>query len=181
MPLFTFAYNSTIHEATKHSPHYLIFGKELKGSIDLVFGTHHSEQWPNPSNYAQALVEKLANAHQIVRETLKRSAEVRIEKHDFHVKPQDFQIGDLVDYFYPRKRPGLNPKWMSCWDGPFHIISREGRINFRIKHTLRNFTILANIHKLKRAKGWQQPQKTPPQPLKAPVNPVRPNPLDRAL
>lgn len=67
----------------------------------------------------QALCEKLENAYRMVRVNLGKAAQSRKEKHDFFIKPHSFQVGDLVYYYYPRRRPGLKVKWMSF--GMVHI------------------------------------------------------------
>lgn len=59
------------------------------------------------------------------------------------------------------------------------IIRIHSRIGICIKHTLCNFIVLTNIHKLKKAKAWEQPLENLSTATKGPSKPCPSSSLKR--
>lgn len=128
VPLVAFAYNSTEHEATKMTPHSLVYGFELLAPVDVIYGCAPGESYESTSEYALVLCERMREAYALVREYCRAATRRRKMKHDFDGHFPKFEEGDAVWYFYPRRFNGLNQKWRLLWDGPYSVIEWIGGI-----------------------------------------------------
>lgn len=80
-------------------------------AVDIIYGCAPGERYGGPSEYAQALCERMREAYAQVRECSQASALRRKLKHDFDGNFPKFQVGSLVWYYYTQKFSGLNQKW----------------------------------------------------------------------
>ena len=89
------AYNTSVHASTGYTPFFLMFGRQARLPIDLMYATgSHSEV---PANeYAATLKQGLEDAYQLVRNKLAVSHERRKEHYDQKVHGKPYHEGDLV-------------------------------------------------------------------------------------
>ena len=70
------SYRSSVHEATKVSPSYMMLGREITLPIDLMFGEVQQEKPIQfKSEYAFRLAEQMRVVHEYARENLKITAD----------------------------------------------------------------------------------------------------------
>jgi hypothetical protein len=111
------------------------FGREPKLPTDLKWGLRtYSRPADTYHDYVDQTIDQQVKDFQLARETLGRAAEGRKQYYDARVRPvPDFDVGDQVFYWCPRKLRGLCPKWQCLWSGPFTIIRVIDRYNYVIR------------------------------------------------
>ena len=70
LPELLMAYRASVHDTTKFTPFHLMFGREIRLPIDMMFG-----KTPDPvqehTEYARELRARLENAYRLVKEHTK--------------------------------------------------------------------------------------------------------------
>jgi transposase InsO family protein len=165
VPLVMAAYRATPHDTTGYSPNKVIFGRENRMPLDLMFPPPPGDPVEQlPDDYVRALEERLRAAYEAVRQNTGAAAARRKDSYDVGIgKKVDLQQGDYVWYFYPRRRVGLSPKWQSWYTGPYRIISLIDSHCVKIQKTRRSKPLIVHRDKLKlyygdTPAGWSSPE-----------------------
>ena len=135
VPYVSYAYNIATHSATTYSPFFLMFGREAKTNLNNLLEIPEDEGQATPESYAKDVTKKLAEAYDIVCEELNCKFDRAKQRYDARVKPVQFKVGQFVWYYCPRRRPGLNPKWMNRNTGPHLIVRQNNLVNYTLKFT----------------------------------------------
>lgn len=91
-----FCYNTTPHQGTGESPHYLMFGQEPRLPVDFLLGTVPEPMAGSVHSWVVEHRRRLQVAFEGARERLKTAAGRRKERHDLNVHDQPFTEGQLV-------------------------------------------------------------------------------------
>jgi len=126
-PLAAAAYRASIHESTGYSPYLVMFGRENRMPIDILWESPSDEEEDliSVDEYVEQQRTVMQSVCSQVRARLGVTAQRRKDYYDIKVKPEKFHVGMWVWYFYPRRRVGLSPKWQKFYTGPYlvtHVI-----------------------------------------------------------
>jgi len=146
------AYRASPHETTGYTPNFLMYGRETRAPLDLVYGRPPASDNRSStySSYTQDLAERMETAYRIVREQLKTAAERRKHKYDMRVRPAVFAPGDLVWYYTPRRYQRRSPKWQRMYTGPYRIVDQCGMVNYRLQKSPATRPFTVHVDKLRR-------------------------------
>lgn len=133
LPFVAAAYRASVHECTGFSPNFLVFGRENKMPLDLVYGSPPEQDPVETVEYVRTMREMLEDAYALVRRNLGVAAERRKRRYDIGVRTKEFKVGDEVWVFVPRKRRGKYPKWERFYQGPYVVLEKTGPLNYRVQ------------------------------------------------
>ena len=123
----TFAYRSTPHSVTQHTPAYLMFGREVNSPLDMKPPTRlYSE------DYIKVMQNERQQAYATVKDLVAKEQKRQKDRHDENIKEVDIQIGDKVwirDFIIKK---GTSKKFHQPWKGPFEVAKVLGRNNAEI-------------------------------------------------
>ena len=155
LPYALAAYRATVHESTNFSPNYLLYGHEIRAPVDLMLGrpTEDEGQRPLYHEFVEDVSRKMETSYRLVRENLRKAAETRKKRYDLRVKRKEFQQGDWVFYYSPRKFIGRSPKWTKMYSGPFLVIAVHGPVNYELQRGPRAKPFMAHVDKMRHFYG----------------------------
>ena len=110
LPYVMAAYRASRHEATGFSPNLLVFGREVRAPIDLVFGSPDDSPPTNRAEFVERQESLYREAYSLMQRYLGEQAQRRKKGYDMRVRPAFFTVGTWVWYYSPRRYVGRSPK-----------------------------------------------------------------------
>ncbi|KAK2922219.1 hypothetical protein Q8A73_001704 [Channa argus] len=161
LPLVLWAYRTAVQESSQCTPATLMFGRELRTPVDLVFGPPpEPEITGGPElDYLRRLKERLSVVHQLARESQGDAGARQKRAYDGRCHGHPFSVGDNVLVYCPVRKRGLSPKLTSHWQGPGEILDRISEVVYRVRMPGRGRRVVLHRDRL------------------APSNPLAPNPV----
>ena len=119
LPQCLFAYRAGIHSSTRHTPHFMTTGREMRLPIELsatsqVIGLTSFE-------YIIQLRERLVKAHQLAREHLRTTARHQKAYYDKSAFGLPLAPGDRVWLRVEQSTKGVPAKFIKQWVGPYLV------------------------------------------------------------
>uniref|UniRef100_A0A3B3Q5I1 Gypsy retrotransposon integrase-like protein 1 n=1 Tax=Paramormyrops kingsleyae TaxID=1676925 RepID=A0A3B3Q5I1_9TELE len=96
LPQLVFSYNTTIHQSTGESPHFLMFGQEPQLPVDFLLGRVQEPEGGRVSEWVQEHQRRMDVAFQGARERMKIAAARRKDRHDQRALVDHLEVGQLV-------------------------------------------------------------------------------------
>ncbi|KAL3987009.1 ubiquitin carboxyl-terminal hydrolase 12/46 [Sarotherodon galilaeus] len=90
------AYNCTRSDVTGYSPYELMFGRQPRLPIDLVFGLPVDNNQPTHSQYVQNLKSNLEKSYKIAIGNTEKLMGRNKSRFDQHITPSELDVGDRV-------------------------------------------------------------------------------------
>ncbi|CAI5692683.1 unnamed protein product [Oreochromis niloticus] len=135
LPLVLWSYRTAVQESSQCTPAALMFGRELRTPVDLVFGSP-----PEPEivggpemDYYRRLRERLQVVHDYTRQA-QASAGVRQKRaYNTRCRAGAFVPGDKVWVYCPVRKRGVSPKLCSHWQGPAEVVEQLTEVVYRVR------------------------------------------------
>ena len=165
LPTAMLAYRTSIHETTKATPFSLMFGREARLSVDVVYGSPPDETYESPSEFALKLRDRLADAYKLVRNnTDVEQKRQKLLLYDRRTQVSPYTVGDQVWLHSPAVRRGKSRKLHRPWQGPYEIIKVLSDVIYRIRSANnKRKRLVVHSDRLKHYKGRsEKEQSTPP-------------------
>ena len=118
------AYRSAPYTSTGYSPNFLMFGRENRAPLDLLYGgpEEESKAETNLERFAEDKVNLMKRSYQLARQNLNKNGLRMKRYYDMRVKPQLFQKGIWAWFYNPRRYIRRSPKWQRNYTGPFLVV-----------------------------------------------------------
>ena len=148
LPYILLAYRSTVHDSVNFTPNFLMFGREVRVPVDIMYGDRQSASGvPTcPIEYVEWVRNVMQNSYKIARENLEKSAIRQKRGYDVNTKTRSFKRGDWVWVFYP---PSDKDKFGRGWKGPYLVVSRLGEVNYRVQKDETSQPITVHVDHIK--------------------------------
>ena len=126
------AYNTSVNQTTGYSPFYLMFGRQVRMPIDLMYGCPDTHTVTVPQ-YVADLCASRRKAYENVMECMESKLDRQKEYYDQRVHGEPYNKGDLVWLHNPAVR-SRSRKLHCPWTGLYRIVSRLSDAVCRIQH-----------------------------------------------
>ena len=143
IPAVLFAYRSTVQESTGCLPFELVFGRKVRGPMDILraYWTKDTEdeEVKTVYKYVVDLKTRLEDTCRIAHEELLKSRDRQKLYYDKKAKPRSLKVGSKVLLLLPVKRNKL----LLHWKGPYEVVEKMSPVNYRIKigNKVKNFHV----------------------------------------
>ena len=124
------AYNTTVQPSTGHTPFFLMFGRQARMPIDLMFASPESST--PVSEYASNLQSQLRESFQQAREKINQSHSRQKEFYDRRVHGAPFTVGEYVWLHTPVVKTGQSRKFHKPWSGPYTVVKKLSDVTYRV-------------------------------------------------
>lgn len=129
--LVAMAYNASTHAATRETPNFLLYGRDLNLPGDLL-RAEPTFSYSETETYTEDLVSRLQEAFQIVKANLELAGGRAKFQRDKTAKAKDFSVGERVYLFTPAISKGKVRK-LTNFSQPYRIIGRNGPVNYTLR------------------------------------------------
>jgi len=128
------AYNTSVQPTTGYSPFYLMFGRQARIPVEIMFGSGPVAT-SSPSAYATKLHQSLTLAYNEVRDKMKATFQRQKQFYDRKVHGKPFSVGDLIWLYSPAVPSGQAKKLYHPWTGPYEVVKKLSDATYRVVNT----------------------------------------------
>ena len=128
-----FCYNATTHSSSGFPPFLIFTGRLPLWNVDLLLPEIEEDVGKTVPEYTAYVIDKLRRASELVREQLRTAAESASRWYDRRARPKQFEVGDPVRIYYPRRYTGRAPKWQSYFRTEGVVVKRFNDATYVVK------------------------------------------------
>ena len=129
--LMLIAYRSAVQSSTGLTPHFMLFGREMRLPLDIMYrppeASHSRFDYPNEVR------KTLNDAYERARERLHLAHKRKKDYYDRRISGVRLVPGDLVWLWSPVVEKGGAPKFNEPWTGPYTVTKRLSDITYKIQ------------------------------------------------
>lgn len=170
LPYALYAYRTSVHETTRETPFFLVYGRDPMNPSDLQI-----RQWVKGHKkthaYTKEIVDRLMEAKKRVRAATLKQKQKNATAYNQGRVDSTFKFGDIVWLDVPKMKPTENRKLSPKWKGPyriFQVVSKDNMI-VDIQHLENHSDVQrVNANRLKKAimrPGFILPEDIPMPPV----------------
>ena len=127
IPAVLTAYRTSLNESRKHSPFYLLYGRDPILTLDTMLRPRLKYMG---EDYHQLALQQQHRAFVRVDRHLKQARLRQKRHHDKRAVHHDFEVGEAVFLYNPMRKHKLEKKWLPF----FRIMEQTGPVNFVIRN-----------------------------------------------
>ena len=145
--------------STKYSPYYVVFGRECNLPLDTAL-IPTATAGTTAEDHLRHIIENQKACRELVKENIKAAQEKYKKQYDKKASTPDFKVRDSVWLYNPKTEPGLTPKLMARWYGPYYIIEKTGPTNYKLRD-MNTHKAIKNVVHSDRLKPYYNPAHRP--------------------
>ena len=157
IPFLLFAYREVPQSSTGSSPFELLYGKSVRGPLDVLRESWEVNTKTKESvvSYVLSIRDKLDTMYSLVADNLKEAQRVQKTWYDHNACHRQLNIGDQVLVLLPTD----SNKLLAQWQGPYPIIQQTGLVDYCVyMYDRRKRKRVFHINMLKKWYSAQQPE-----------------------
>ncbi len=134
LPYVLSAYRSTVHEATKETPFFLVYGRDHYLPLDVTLGLSRREERGTIGDYRSELVRRMADAFRSARHCQAEAQERNRSHYNRGRKDVHYALGEKVWLRVPHVARQRSKKLRRPWKGPYRVVEIRGGLNYGLQN-----------------------------------------------
>ena len=146
------SYRTGKQATTGYTPHYLMYGREMKMPIDISIERemNDEDEYTEVEKYVDAMTQRMRKANDIVVKIQQGIVDDRNEKQNENKQERKFKKGELVMLFINQHNKRGNKKKLEMrYEGPYEVVEEIGEVVRKIKKIGSAKKRIINVKKLK--------------------------------
>lgn len=152
LPHIIYAINTTKHDSSKHSAHYLLFGSEVTLPTEASIQAHESTS-------IQTLHNNMLRSREIAKVCILKAQEKYTQQYNKKHRQISYNVGERILVYRPVRHLGKSFKLAHNWHGPYVIKTKLNDLNYEIEKTFNGKTTTDVVH-VARTKPYYQRKTT---------------------
>ena len=130
LPLAQMALRMAPARDTGLSPYQIVYGRQMRTPLDILRGGWRKKayEYMDMTSWTTELADRLESVQDMLGSRGILAATQRKKHYDNHSKCRELARYDTVLY----RRPGMTPKLQESWVGPFKVVDKFNKVNYRI-------------------------------------------------
>ena len=156
LPYLLFAYREVPQASTGFAPFELLYGHTVRGPLDIL-----SEIWQANAKSKESVVshvlevrKRLEGMRELASENLQKAQERQKAWYDRNSREREFSPDDQVLLLLP----STTNKLMACWQGPYRIVKKIGKVNYLIE--MQDHQKSRRVYHINLLKKWESTRAT---------------------
>ncbi|CAM4626935.1 unnamed protein product, partial [Lepidochelys olivacea] len=132
LPHLLFAYREVPQESTGFSPFELLYGRRVRGPLDLMRDEWEGKATPDGESVVENVLifrERLAELMGLARENLARAQRKEKVSYDRTARARAYTTGDQVMVLIPVRKNKLQ----AAWEGPFKVVKQLNEVKYVVE------------------------------------------------
>lgn len=126
--LTCFSYNTSRHETTKHTPFFLLYGREARLPSEVTLGQDTCEDGD-----AEAILQRVQRCRREAATFIVTSQKKQKERYDKSHRHVEYRVQDKVMVWTPVRKKGKSTKLLHRWHGPYVINKKVSDVNYEVE------------------------------------------------
>ena len=123
LPYVLFAYRASVHESTRESPFYLLYGRDPRLPTETALCQPTTKYQVDIQDYRTELVTHLSDAWHLAQQNISDAQSKQKRNYDKRGNNPTVRVGDRVMVKMPGDIKGKSWKFARPFHGPFRVIS----------------------------------------------------------
>ena len=133
IPLVLMAYRSSVNASTGYTPHYLLFGREMKIPLDFIIPTPDTICELDSASLAEKFHSNINIAFEIARENMRLAQRHQQAVYDRRTFGKRYAVGNQVWLNNAVKPKGISAKFFRPWSGPWIVTKIISDVDYKIQ------------------------------------------------
>ena len=131
IPYLLFAYHEVPQASTGFSPFELLYGRAVRGPLDVIKATWEADEKSDESvvSYVLSIQERLTKLAELVKDNMEKAQETQKKWYYLNARERSFEVGEKVLVLLPTS----THKLLAQWQGPYDVVKKINKVIYEVE------------------------------------------------
>jgi hypothetical protein len=148
VPYIEFAYNTSVHQSTGFSPHYIVYGQQPRMTIENKLGVKRLVD--SESLFQEMIYDRLENIRKKARQLFQKRQTINQEYANQNRREIEFECGDEVLLMLPHSKKLFRGKLLDRYSGTWIVLRKLSPNTYLVMSSKARYrTDIVNVERMK--------------------------------